>query len=60
MEQLNVTHMAPLAPGALGHIVQIRIEYAYLEDANLDDELGPVMIASGPVHFKKALIVFER
>lgn len=51
---------APLAPGALGNIVQLRIEYAYSADAELDDELGSVMAASGSVHFKKSQIIFKR
>ena len=49
-----------LAPGALGEIVQLRIEYAYRDEARLDDELGSAFASADSVPFKKSNIIFRR
>ena len=51
---------ARLAPGALGEIVQLRIEYTYRDEARLDDELGSVLASADSVPFRKANIIFRR
>lgn len=51
---------ARLAPGALGEIVQLRVEYAYNDEARLDDELGAVMASVNARPFRKANIIFRR
>ena len=51
---------ARLAPGALGEIVQLRVEYAYNDEARLDDELGAVLASTDTKPFRKANIIFRR
>ena len=47
------------APGALGEVVQLRIEYAYEREALLDDDLGSVISASCTVPFRKSHVIFR-
>lgn len=49
-----------LAPGALGEIIQLRIEYVYNDEARLDDELGAVLASVATKPFRKSNIIFRR
>ena len=49
-----------LPAGALGEIIQLRVEYAYIEEARLDDELGAVMASAEGRPFRKSNIIFRR
>ena len=49
-----------LASGALGEIVQLRIEYEYRDEAMMDDELAGLVSASRTRMLKKALVIFRR
>lgn len=51
---------AKLAPGALGEVVQLRVEYAYRDEARLDDELGAVLASAYAKPFRKSNIIFRR
>ena len=49
-----------LAQGALGEIVQLRIEYEYRTEAMMDSELAGLFSATDTRPMKKALIIFRR
>ena len=49
-----------LAPGALGEIVQLKIEYEYRNEALMDEELSGLVSAQDSRMLKKALVIFRR
>lgn len=48
------------APGALGEVIQLRIEYAYPGEAALDDDLNAVVSSADSVPFRKSYMIFRR
>lgn len=50
---------AKLPAGALGEIIQLRVEYAYIDEARLDDELGAMLSSADTKPFRKSIIIFR-
>ena len=49
-----------LAPGALGEIVQLKVEYKYEADAEMDPELSELLKVTEIRPLGKAQIIFRR